>query len=191
MLISLCGIFLAFLCDAGKDFSHFLTGSAPGPVWKKTTLSLTSPILITAPSVPKMVRVPSEILAFLAPSLADRDDPVEDYYTQQRLVQTGASQAEIDASAAEIRTAYAAWRRPKAVELYDLHEDPHEFHDLSQSAQHMSIRQRLETTLADWCQQSGGPLWQRDKLERLVAEDQKTQSLGRRPQEAGFPLVIR
>ena len=110
--------------------------------------------------------------------LPDCDNPVEAYYTQQVLVRTGASQPEIDAAAENVRGAYNAWRRPHAIELYDLRADPHEFHDLSASAQHGPIRHKLEEILADWCQQSGDPLRQPHKLERLLAEDQAAQRLG-------------
>ncbi len=109
--------------------------------------------------------------------LPDRDNPVEAYYTGQVLVKTGASQAEIDAAPESIRGAYAAWRRPSEVELYDLRDDPHEWHDLAASPEHAALRGRLEGVLAAWCRNSGDPLWQPQKLARLVAEDQAAQQL--------------
>ncbi len=109
--------------------------------------------------------------------LPDRNNPVEEYYTQQVLVQTGANQAEIDAADESVRAAYRAWRRPKALELYDLEKDPYEFHDLSESPAHAPIREALEKALAEWQRQTGDPLVDPDKLERLIREDREAQSL--------------
>lgn len=109
--------------------------------------------------------------------LPDRNDPVEDYYTQQRLVKTGASQVEIDAADASVRAAYRAWRRPAAEELYDLVRDPYEFHDLSSSPDHAPVRQSLASVLADWQRRTGDPLADRGKLERLLDEDLQAQAL--------------
>ncbi|MBS3762427.1 MAG: sulfatase [Planctomycetes bacterium] len=109
--------------------------------------------------------------------LTDQDNPVERYYTQQALVDTGASQSEIDGAAEDVRRAYASWRRPKPIELYDLQEDPHEFRDLSDSAQHAEIKQKLSGVLADWCRETGDPLTDSEKLARLVEEDRAVQKM--------------
>jgi N-acetylglucosamine-6-sulfatase len=59
-------------------------------------------------------------------------------------------------------------------ELYDLEKDPHERHNLIDSAQHAEIREAMKTRLFDWLEQAGAvdvkfqrPLWgQQD--ERLM-----------------------
>ena len=110
--------------------------------------------------------------------LTDQDNPVEEYYTQQVLVETGATQSEIDAAAEEMRSAYGAWRRPAPVELYDLESDPYEFHDLAGKPEHDQTRDGLLDVLADWRQETGDPLANPQKLARLLEEDLAARRLG-------------
>jgi len=109
--------------------------------------------------------------------LTDQDNPVEEYYTQQVLVETGATQSEIDAAAEEMRRAYGAWRRPNEIELYDLESDPYEFHDLAAKPEHSQVKEELLDTLKRWLQESGDPLSDPDKLALLLAEDTEVRSL--------------
>jgi N-sulfoglucosamine sulfohydrolase len=99
------------------------------------------------------------------------DNPVEAYYTQQVLIDTGSTQKEIDQSPAEVRSAYAAWKNPRRVELYDLETDPHEFNNLAADAAYAEIKSQLLEVLTTWQMESDDPLRDPAKLALLQAED--------------------
>jgi len=103
--------------------------------------------------------------------LHEEDNPVEAYYTQQVLIDTGATQEEIDQSPAEVRAAYAAWKKPQRVELYDLEKDPHEFNNLADDAAYADIKNQLLDVLTAWQEESDDPLRDPAKLALLQAED--------------------
>ena len=109
--------------------------------------------------------------------LTDQDNPVEAYYTRQVLVESGATQPEIDAASEDVRRVFESWRRPEPVELYDLHTDPCEFNDLSESSDHDAIRNALLNELRNWQQETDDPLADPEKLARLVEEDMEVQGL--------------
>ncbi|MFN0167673.1 MAG: sulfatase [Bryobacteraceae bacterium] len=103
--------------------------------------------------------------------LAGRRNPAELCYTAQVLIQTGATQAEIDASAEPVRNAYRTWRNSPRLELYDLEKDPFEFVNLAERAEFSRIGSRLLAKLTDWQRQTSDPLADPAKLALLDAED--------------------
>ena len=109
--------------------------------------------------------------------LTDQDNPVEVYYTQQVLVKSGAAQPEIDAASKDVRRVFESWRRPKPVELYDLHTDPCEFNDLSENSDCDAIKNALLNELRNWQQETDDPLADPEKLARLVEENMEVQGL--------------
>lgn len=106
----------------------------------------------------------------------DQDNPVENYYTQQVLVDTGAMQSEIDQSPEVVARAYDSWRRPKRFELYDLQADPHEFKDLAEEPAYADIRAYLLQILETWQSETEDPLADPEKLARLIEEDLEVQA---------------
>jgi N-sulfoglucosamine sulfohydrolase len=130
------------------------------------------------------------ILTLSCPTLSatarPQDNPVEAYYTQQVLIDTGATQAEIDQAPAPVQRAYKAWRHPKQVELYDLETDPHEYNDLSQDAAYTQIKDRLLQVLQAWQEETDDPLRDPEKLARLLAEDRAVQQTQGGHKEPGF-----
>jgi N-sulfoglucosamine sulfohydrolase len=117
--------------------------------------------------------------------LAGTRNPAEEYYTTQAVVQTGPTQAEIDAADAPVRAAYQTWRAAPPVELYDLTADPDELVNLADRADLLPVRQRLERELAAWRRATDDPLLDPRKLALLVDEhsawarkkDQKRQDI--------------
>lgn len=103
--------------------------------------------------------------------LAGRRNPVEEYYTSQALVTTGATQAEIDGAPEEVRRAYQTWRQPPRVELYDLERDPREFENLAERRELRGVRERLLARLTAWQRQTADPLADPRRLEMLLRED--------------------
>lgn len=76
----------------------------------------------------------------------------------------------IASSSPTVREAYRLMRRPPRFQLYDLQKDPHEFHDLSQSAEHAPILKRLKHRMDQWRRQTNDPLLDQDKLDALTNE---------------------
>ena len=102
--------------------------------------------------------------------MPDPPNQAEHYYTQQVLVKSGCTQDEIDAAPPAIRQAYAHWRHQGAVELYDLQQDPHEWHDLAQDPAHAATRDHLLAVLRQWQITTRDPLADPALLARFIAD---------------------
>jgi N-sulfoglucosamine sulfohydrolase len=102
--------------------------------------------------------------------LAGTPNPAEHYYTQQVIVQTGATQAEIDAAPPAIQATYRTWRAAPPVELYDLERDPNEFENVAGRVELAEVESRLLKELAAWREATQDPLLDAQKLKLLVEE---------------------
>ena len=71
---------------------------------------------------------------------------------------------------AAVKQAYERMRQPARFELYDLVNDPYEFHDLSDSPEHTDILRELQGELYAWREQTNDPLLDPGNLEQLSAE---------------------
>jgi N-sulfoglucosamine sulfohydrolase len=69
-----------------------------------------------------------------------------------------------------VKQSYERMRQPPRYELYDLVDDPHEFRDLSGSADHAAVLRELQTSLRTWREQTNDPLIDPANLERFSAE---------------------
>lgn len=106
-----------------------------------------------------------------------RENPSEEYYTQQVLIDIGTNQEEIDGAPSHVRQAYATWRRPPALELYDLQDDPNELVNLADDPAFQPIRDELHRVLKEWQRETDDPLLDPEKLARLLAEDSGTTAM--------------
>lgn len=97
-------------------------------------------------------------------------NPCEEYYTTQSLVETGPTQAEIDAASPALRAAYATWRTSPVVELYDLKSDPHELVNIAERPDMATIRQRLLNELQQWRVATNDPMLDPNKVKQLADE---------------------
>ena len=82
----------------------------------------------------------------------------------------GTNQEEIDAAAPHVRQAYATWRSPPSVELYDLANDPWEFRNLADKSQLAEVKQRLMDELQRFRKKHADQLLDPDKLKKLADE---------------------
>jgi N-sulfoglucosamine sulfohydrolase len=69
-----------------------------------------------------------------------------------------------------VKQSYERMRQPSRYELYDLVDDPYEFHDLSGSADHTAVLRELQTALTVWREETKDPLLDSANLERLSVE---------------------
>ena len=102
----------------------------------------------------------------------ERHNPVADNYRHQRgsFFMYGTNQEEIDAAASHVRKAYATWRNPPPVELYDLANDPWEFRNLADDPQAAEVKQRLRDELQRFRTEHSDPLLDPDRLRKLAEE---------------------
>ena len=76
----------------------------------------------------------------------------------------------VAAAGPAVRAGYAVMERPPCYELYDLRDDPHEFHNLAESPAHAAILAGLAGRLEAWRRETGDPLLDPANLRRLTAE---------------------
>lgn len=76
----------------------------------------------------------------------------------------------IETAPESIRSAYHRMQHPPAYELYDLQNDPYEFHDLTSDARYAAVFSRLKQQLGDWRMRTGDPLRDPNNLLRLKSE---------------------
>ncbi|MFN9602281.1 MAG: sulfatase [Planctomycetota bacterium] len=69
-----------------------------------------------------------------------------------------------------VKEAYARMRQPPRYELYDLQEDPFEFHNLAEMPDHQTRLQELIAALQTWRTETRDPLLNPETLRRLTEE---------------------
>jgi len=82
----------------------------------------------------------------------------------------GTNQQELDAAPRHVQQAYATWRHPPPIELYDLRNDPWEFRNLADKPEVTDVKQRLLDELQRFREQRHDPLLDPEKLKKLAAE---------------------
>jgi N-sulfoglucosamine sulfohydrolase len=87
-----------------------------------------------------------------------------------------------DERAAVSKIVEATFRReqPPRYELYDLDNDPHEWHNLAEEAQHAETKQRLITALESFQQETRDPFVDQANVEAFVKEQLNNRDLGYR-----------
>jgi arylsulfatase A-like enzyme len=158
---------------AGRSLVPILEGKRPD--WRKylfaewnTSHTGTGPIL----NYPQRTIRDERYKLILNVTPASRN-PAEEYYTSQVVVQTGPTQAEIDAAPAGVRATYATWRASPPVELYDLAADPHELVNVAERADLGPVRERLLAELAHWRAETSDPMLDPAKQKLLADEHQE------------------
>ncbi len=104
--------------------------------------------------------------------LSDRPNPVAETYrtTQKGFFLYGTNESEIAAAPTQVQTAYNVWRHPPRVELYDLQEDPWEFHNLADQPERAGDLARLLGALQQFRELYHDPLLDVARLAKLTAE---------------------
>ncbi len=84
--------------------------------------------------------------------------------------------AAVAAAAPEVRGGYQRMSQPPRFELYDLKDDPYEFHNLASAPEHAGTLRALRQELAVWRRKTGDPLLNVENLRRLAAEVRSVKS---------------
>ncbi len=122
----------------------------------------------------------------IANLMAGQRNPTELYYTEQKLITTGATAAEIASAPPHVRAAYDVWRNPPALELYDLERDPHEFVNLAGRRDLRAVQNRLLASLRRWQRETADPLADPARLAQLLQEDREAAAHPQGARRPGF-----
>lgn len=103
---------------------------------------------------------------------AGREDPYYSVYTDHIYpeVISGTTSAEIMALETEMQEVYMRWKNPPEFELYDLLNDPWEFHELASNPRYKEELERMKTVLFSWQKDSRDPLFELQNLKMLEEE---------------------
>lgn len=71
-----------------------------------------------------------------------------------------------------VRKAYEVMRIPPRYQLYDLESDPYEFVNLAEKPEYEEVLADLQGRLTDWRRETGDPLLDPEKLQKLTKEVQ-------------------
>lgn len=102
----------------------------------------------------------------------DRSSPTAEAYEQHwgSFFVAGCTAEEIAKAPPEVRRAYAVWKKPPAIELYDLKTDPHELRNLAGKTAHAKTERRLLDRLRRWQQETNDPFANKKLLAKYLAE---------------------
>lgn len=140
--------------DWRRSIYGFTTGSFPGNCFVQHSVRDEGFKLIFSP------RPGTDNL--IARSYLDQSHP---YF-----VVSGATVADQAAIVPHVRDAFDGWSRPPRYELYDLKNDPHEWHNLADSPQFAAVKTRLIKALTDMQQQTRDPFLDPANIQAFVAE---------------------
>ena len=69
-----------------------------------------------------------------------------------------------------VKKAFALWSSPPRYELYDLKEDPYEWHNLADDPAHAQTKERLAKALIDLQKRTRDPFLDQDNVEAYVKQ---------------------
>ena len=73
----------------------------------------------------------------------------------------------------DIRKAFDTFAKPPEFQLYDLENDPWEFHNLAEKAEYAEVEQRMKTALVNWQHETDDPVldpaWHDEVLQTMQA----------------------
>ncbi len=110
--------------------------------------------------------------------LPERKNPVYDIYLVQQRPETFTPE-ELKNAPKQVQEAYKIFRQPPEFELYDLQNDPWEFHNLAEDTRYAGQLIHLQKRLAEWQQETNDPLRHKKILVRFTAENDATMTSGK------------
>jgi len=110
--------------------------------------------------------------------LPDRENPVYDIYLVKQRPETFTPE-ELKNAPKQVQDAYKIFRQPPEFELYDLKDDPWEFHNLADDPRYAEDLIRLKKRLAEWQRETNDPLRHKHILTRFTAENDATMVSGK------------
>ena len=87
---------------------------------------------------------------------------------------------EIEVAPEHVQTAYNTFLHPPRYELYDLENDPNEFHNLVENSDYVETKERLIRTLTDWQFETRDPLSDPERLQAFASFQKEMSDLSYR-----------
>ncbi len=91
-------------------------------------------------------------------------------FTNNRFFEQGEIEQVLEQSPEYIRDVYKILHTAPEYELYDLHADPSEFHNLAERPEYKTVLHELQDELLNWRKQTNDPLLSQANLQKLKAE---------------------
>lgn len=103
---------------------------------------------------------------------AGKEDPYYTVYTNHIYpeVISGTTKDEIEALRKDMQEVYMRWKKPPKFELYDLLNDPWEFHNLSTDSLFKEEFEKMKEVLFSWQKDSKDPLYEPQNLKMIEEE---------------------
>ena len=107
-----------------------------------------------------------------------RENPVYDIYLIKQTPKTFTPE-ELKNEPKQIRNAYQIFRQPPEYELYDLKNDPWEFHNIADDPRYKEQLIRLKKRLTEWQDDTNDPFRHKHILDKFTAENDATMAGGK------------
>jgi N-sulfoglucosamine sulfohydrolase len=154
----------------GWNLQPLLTGSTPRK-WREYVFALTTGSFPRACVVQHSIRDSRyKLISSPRPSTENLHSRTYLDPTHPHFVISGATPEDQATATDAVKGAWELWKSPPRYELYDLKEDPGEWHNLADDPDHAVVRDRLVEALTDWQKRTRDPFIERANVDAYVAE---------------------
>lgn len=161
-----------------------LLSNEQSPSWRKYIFAFTTGSFPRACFVQHSVRDDRfKLISSPRPGTENLDAQTYLDPAHQHFVVSGATPEEQKSAKPHVRVAFERWKQPPRYELYDLQNDPNQWHNLADDARFADAKQRLQSALRDWQRETRDPFLDPKNVEEFVREQLANRDLGYRRQK--------
>ncbi len=164
----------------GWNLRPLLAGETPAE-WREYTFGLVTGAFPRACYVQESIR--DDRYKLISNPRPGTDNLISRTYLDpesQHFVVSGARPEEQAAAPEHVQAALNRWRKPARFELYDLQNDPDQWHDLIDDPRYADVRTRLIDALVKWQKETRDPFLDRANVDTFVEENLANRDLGYR-----------
>ena len=168
----------------GRALQPLLLGPSPGE-WRDYIFAVTTGSFPRACFVQHSIRDERfKLISSPRPRTANLDAETYLDPDHQHFVVSGAEPGEQQAAPDHVRSALERWSSPSRYELYDLHSDPDEWHDLANDPRHQATKMRMISALEQWQQKTRDPFLDLNNVNAYVDEQLANRDLSYRKKKS-------
>ena len=175
----------------GLDLGPLLAGDTPSE-WRDYIFGLTTGAAPAIAHLQQSVRDPRWKL--ISNPFPGRENRCATAYLEGYNVhfRGGTRRHEITSAPSHVRAAYERFMTPPRFELYDLENDPHEWHNLADEPAHAETKARLISTLEKWQEENRDPFADPELLREFTdRQDAMTDLSYRKDESFRWPYLDR